>query len=157
MQVIKSRGYNKNCVLYPRPLSDRKNFCCFYMCQLWALNVVIKRQFLWPPIVMGRPSYFCPVVSSSIFYLFSSPIISAVADWMSTIPYFYTRCGPRANLECRSEMCCTRLAGNAGSKNRQKFATTWSGYIFAINALIDNGKKFKQQYLLHTFSQYREL
>ena len=26
-------------------------------------------------------------------------------------------CGPSANLECRSEMCCTQLAGNAGPKN----------------------------------------
>ena len=32
-------------------------------------------------------------------------------------------CGPSANLECRSEMCCARLAGNAGlQKNRQKVA-----------------------------------
>jgi len=30
--------------------------------------------------------YFCPVVSSSIFYLFYFPrLISAVADWMSAI------------------------------------------------------------------------
>jgi len=28
----------------------------------------------------------------------------------------YTWCGYSANLECRSEMCCTRLAGNAGPK-----------------------------------------
>jgi len=37
--------------------------------------------------------------------------MSALADWMST-----TWCGPSANLECRAEMCCTRLAGNAGRK-----------------------------------------
>jgi len=29
---------------------------------------------------------------------------------------FYTCCGPSANSECRSEMCCMRLAGNAGPK-----------------------------------------
>jgi len=28
-----------------------------------------------------------------------------------------------ANLECRSGMCCTRLAGNAGPKNSPKIAT----------------------------------
>jgi len=33
------------------------------------------------------------------------------------LPYFYTWCGLSANLECRSEMCCTRLAGNTGCKN----------------------------------------
>jgi len=57
--------------------------------------------------------YFCPV---SFFF---PRLISAVAEWMS-IPYFGTWCGPSANLECRSEMCCTRLAGNAEPKNARK-------------------------------------
>jgi len=43
---------------------------------------------------------------------------------MSTILHMvYTWCGLSANLERRSEMCCTRLARNAGPKNRQKFVT----------------------------------
>jgi len=33
---------------------------------------------------------------------------------------FCTWCGLIANLECRSEMCCTRLAGNTGRKNDAK-------------------------------------
>jgi len=49
-----------------------------------------------------RTLYFRPVVSSSSF------------------PYFYTWCGLRVNLECRSEMRCTRLAGNTGCKNDAK-------------------------------------
>jgi len=58
----------------------------------------------------------------SIFYLLSffiHRLISAAADWMSTIlphmvwPY-------SANLECRSEVCCTRLAANTGRKNDAK-------------------------------------
>jgi len=54
----------------------------------------------------------------SSFFCFPR-LISAVADWMSTIllhivwPY-------SANLEFRSEMCCTRLAGNSGSKKSPK-------------------------------------
>jgi len=36
------RGYNKNCVLYPRPLTCQIEFLLFYMCQLWALHVVIQ-------------------------------------------------------------------------------------------------------------------
>ena len=32
------------------------------------------------------------------------------------LPYFYTWSGLSANLECRSEMCCTRLAENTGRK-----------------------------------------
>ena len=44
-------------------------------------------------------------------------------------------CGPSANLECRSEMCCTRLAGNAGPKIIAQNSppghhpTTLSGYM----------------------------
>ena len=60
------------------------------------------------------------------------------------------------NLECRSEMWCTRLAEkHRMQKSRQKspsghHRTTLSGYIFAIKARIDNRKKLvKHQYLLH--------
>ena len=64
---------------------------------------------------------------------------------MSTI-YFHTWCGLSANLECRSEMCGTRLAENEGPKKSPKIAI-WapshklSGYIFATKARIDNRKK----------------
>jgi len=64
---------------------------------------------------------FCPVVSFFFFFLLSflPCLISAVADWMSTI-HFYTWCGPSANLECKYEMCCTRLTENAGPKKSPK-------------------------------------
>jgi len=42
---VTGRGYNKNCVLYPRPLMCQKEFLLFYTCELWALHVVIKLQF----------------------------------------------------------------------------------------------------------------
>ena len=56
---------------------------------------------------------------SSIFYLFSSPNLSGRRLDVYTIlrhmvwPY-------SANLECRSETGCTRLAGNAGPKKSPK-------------------------------------
>jgi len=34
----------------------------------------------------------------------------------------HTWCGLSANLECRSETCCTRLPENTSRKNRQKFS-----------------------------------
>ena len=73
-------------------------------------------------VVEQRPLSFAFVMflpCGFFFYLpfFFSRLISAVADWMS-IPYFHTCCGLSANLGCRSEMCCARLAGNAGPKNR---------------------------------------
>ena len=84
-----------------------------------------------------RTLYFRPVVcssSSSSSFFFSSPIIPAVADWMSAIlPQMAL---VRINLECMSEMCCTWLAGNAGPKKVAKNSspghhrTTLLGYIF---------------------------
>ena len=67
--------------------------------------------------------------------------------------------GLSANLECMCEMCCTWLAENTGCKNYAKIAIctpshNLSGCIFAIKACIDNRRNVKQQYLLHTSSQY---
>jgi len=47
------------------------------------------------------------------FFFFSSPNLRC-------LPYFYTWCGLIANLECRSEMCCTHIAGNTECKNDAK-------------------------------------
>ena len=69
----------------------------------------------------GRPMaiIFLPVVSS-IFYLSSFFLAQSQRSQIGCLPYFYTWCGPSANLECRSEMCCTRLAGNAGPQKSPK-------------------------------------
>jgi len=64
-------------------------------------------------------------------------LISAVADWMSTIL-------PHEFIACRSETWRTRLAENTGRKKIVKNSpsghhrTTLSGYIFATKARIDN-------------------
>jgi len=79
------------------------------------------------------------------FYLSSDSfprLISAVPDWMSTI---LPHNGLSANLVCRSETWCTRLAENTGCKNGKNSAsghhhTNLSGCIFATKARIDNGK-----------------
>jgi len=116
------------------------------------------------PMEYSRPLYFHPVVSI-FFYVSSTFFFLAWSQrpHIGCLPYFDTWCGPSANLECRSETCCARLAENAGPKNRQKFAI-WvpshklSGYIFTTKARIDNRKKNgKQQYLLHMSPQYGEL
>jgi len=71
---------------------------------------------------LGRPLYFCPVISIFFFflsfYLFSSPNLSG-----RRLDVYHTstqRCGLSANLECMSEMCCTWLADNTGRKNDAK-------------------------------------
>jgi len=75
----------------------------------------------------------------SFLFFFFPRLISAALDW---IPYFGIWCGLSANLECRSEMRCTRLAANTGRKKSQSrhHRTTLSGHIFATKACIDNRK-----------------
>jgi len=109
-----------------------------------------------------RTLYFCPVVSSSIFF-FSSPNLSRQPSEIGCLPYFHTWCGLSANLGCTSETCCTRLAENTGRKNRLKFAICAPSYNFVGLYLRNWGtyrqseKAFKQQYLLQTSPQYGEL
>jgi len=40
--------------------------------------------------------------------------------WNRAGHYIFAWCGPGANLECRSEVCCTRLTRNAGPKKLPK-------------------------------------
>ena len=99
-------------VLFMAALHSR---CGHYIIALWFLS-------LWPPYVIGGPLYFCHVVSFFFYLLLSSffpRLISAAVDRMSAI-LLYTWRGPSANLECRSEMCCTRLAANTGRKKVAK-------------------------------------
>jgi len=67
----------------------------------------------------------------SSFFFFSSPNLSGRE--IGCLPYFHTWCGLSANLRCRSETCCARLAGNAGPKNSPSghHCTTLSCYVFA--------------------------
>jgi len=78
------------------------------------------------PYVIGHTIIFlpCDLYLSSFFLSFFPRLISAAVDWMS-IPYFHTWCALTwcalsANLRCRSETCCTRLAGNAERKKIAK-------------------------------------
>ena len=87
---------------------------------LKALGFEFRRQFLWSPYVIGQTIIFLPCD----FYLssFFPHLISAAVDWMSTIlPHMvWHPCGLSANLGCRSETWCTRLAGNTGRKEVAK-------------------------------------
>ena len=54
----------------------------------------------------------------SSFYLFFPRLISGAVDRMSAI--LLHMAWPSANLECRSEMCCSRLAANTRRKKVAK-------------------------------------
>jgi len=103
-----------------------------------------------------------------LLLLFFPHLISAAAHWphwMSTIvPHFHTWCGLSANLECISEMCCTRLAENAGRKKvaKNRHLGTIAQLCWAISSQLRHvstiGKKLvKQQYVLPMSPQYGEL
>jgi len=93
-----------------------------------------------------------------ILLLLFSRLISSFADWMSAI-YFHTWCGLSANLRCRSETCCTRLAENTERKKSPKnhhlgtmHRTKLLGYIFATKACSDNRKKLLNSNISSTCS-----
>jgi len=79
-------------------------------------------SFLWSPYVIGQTIIFLPCdFYLSFFFLsffLSSPNFSGRRlDVYHTCTQW---CGLSANLRCRSENCCTRLAGNAGRKKVAK-------------------------------------
>jgi len=67
--------------------------------------------------MFGRATIMLGIGPHSSFSFFPR-LISAVADWMSTI--LHTWCGLSANLGCRSDTCCTQLAENTGCKKLPK-------------------------------------
>jgi len=90
------------------------------------------------------------------FFFFSSPNLSGRSG---CLPYFYTWCGLSANLGCRSETCCTRLAGNTGRKNDAKnrhlgtIAQLCLAVCLQLRHISTIGKNLlSMQYLLHMSS-----
>ena len=54
------------------------------------------------------------------FLLSSFFLASSQPSQIEFLPYFHTWCGLSANVECRSEMCCTRLTEYTGRKKLPK-------------------------------------
>jgi len=93
--------------------------------------------------MFGRPTHHVGHWPTFLVSFFFFPRLnSVVGDWMNIIlrhmvwPY-------SANLECRSEMRCKRLAVHTGRKKSSSghHRTTLSGHIFATKPCIDNRKK----------------
>ena len=97
--------------------------------------------YLWSPYVVGQT-----IIFSSCFFLLSSSFFSSPNLSGPRFDVYHTLAhggGLSANLECRSEMHCTRLAANTGRKKSpsRHHRTTLSGHIFTNKACIDNRKK----------------
>jgi len=87
----------------------------------WTLEVCVcfclLVSLLWPPYFTGHSIIFllCFLLS---FFFFS--LAYSQRCRIRCLPCFYTWCGLSANLESRSDMCCTWLAGHTGRKNDTK-------------------------------------
>jgi len=57
--------------------------------------------------------------SSICFFFFFLFLVYFQPSQIGCLPYLHTWCGLSANLGCRSETCCTRLAEIQDAKNRQ--------------------------------------
>ena len=94
-----------------------------------VLKVVCVLLYSAVAACYGRPAYcvadaditfsscgffYLLLLTSSFFLACSQP------SQIGCLPYFHTWCGLGANLECRSEICCTRLAENTGRKKWPK-------------------------------------
>jgi len=99
--------------------------------------------FPWSPHVIGQTIIFLPC--GFFFFLFFPRLISAIADWMSTILLHIV--WPFVRI---SDAGLKRAARGSlkiqDAKRRQKspsghHRTNLSGYIFATKARIDNRKK----------------
>jgi len=132
----------------------------YYECQTVARS---EFDLLWPPCVADADIIF---LSCGFFYLLSIYLLFLAYSQPSQIrclPYFHTWCGSSTNLGCRSETCCTRLAGNAGRKKSPKIChlRTIAQLCRAIPSQLTHvltiGKIVKQHYPLHMSPQYGEL
>jgi len=136
----------------------------FYILVLLLFVQTIFRLIIMAALWAGRyrpilPQWF--LSSSSFFFLFF--FAYSQRSYTGCLPYFHTWFRLSANIECRSEMCCTRLAENTGRKNSPKIRhlRTIEQLCRAIPSQIRHQstirKKVKQQYLFHMSSQYGEL
>ena len=144
------------CILAADPvLSSNQQYCINETIVMWIFMAVLR----------SRCGHYTLQLRLLSFFVLSFFVAYSQRSETGCLPYFHTWCGLSANLERRSEMCCTQLAGNTGRKNDAKRSptahhrTTLLGCIFVTKARIDNWKKklVKQQYLPQMFSQYGEL
>jgi len=84
----------------------------------------VRRSLLHNILIMAAHSNGQAIIFLSYgFFFYLLFLLSFLLAWsqpsqIGCPPYSYTWCGPSANLECRSEMCCVQLAGNTRRKNR---------------------------------------
>ena len=84
--------------------------------------------YLWSPYVIGQTIYIFILLFVLLSFFFF--LAYSQRSEIECLPYFHTWCGLSVNLGCRSETCCTWLAGNAGCKKTPKVAICAPLYNF---------------------------
>jgi len=88
-----------------------------------------SQDFMWQPVTLslcdswafyGRPIGQTVIFCSCGFYLLLFFFAYSQPSQIGCLPYFHTWCGFSANLGCRSDMCCTRLAEIQDAKKSPK-------------------------------------
>ena len=113
------------------------------------LNGTWRLYFLWPPCVADADIIFLPCgFYLSFFFIF---LTKSQRSQTGCLPYFHTRCGLSANLECTSETSCIRLAENTGRKNRH--LSTIAQLCWAISSQLRHVSRTEKKLLnSNTFS-----
>ena len=121
----------------------------------------VTSNFYGRPMQQGRPLYFCPVVSSSFFFFFFffPRLISAVAEWMSTIllhmvwPYCEFRMQVWNVLHAARWKYRTQIDAKKSPSGHHR--TTLSGWIFARHVSTIGKELVKQQYCTSSTQRFR--
>ena len=79
-------------------------------------------RFLWLRCIADADIIFSSCAFFFLLSVFFFSLAYSQPPQIGCLPYFHTWCGLSANLGCRSETYCTRLAENRGRKNHHKFA-----------------------------------
>ena len=113
-------------VIYTQPRSPTLKLvqCCECTTNVWLVTVAdysrpriapaiaedcpILVVLLWPSYGIRQAIMFLPC--GFFFYLLFSFLVYSQPSQIGCLPYLHTWCGLSANLGCRSETCCTRLA-----------------------------------------------
>jgi len=78
--------------------------------QLYYMGMLYLHNDIFMAALHSKCGHYISILWFLLLSFFPR-LISAVADWLSTIlPQLHTWCGLSANLGCRSETCCTRLS-----------------------------------------------
>jgi len=134
-----------------------KNSPCFTYAGNWVIKHHSVVCLLWLPCIADVDVIY--LSCGFFFYILSFFLTNSEPSQTGCLPYFYTWCGLSANLGCRSQTCCMRLAENTGQKIRH--LGTIAQLRWAISSKLRHistiGKKLVRQQYLPTSLLYGEL